>query len=161
MTKKFKLMASFLTLCGLVSCGSKTNNDSGSDIDMSKYPNYIEDIDSISYEFGDEEISNPFWKGNTIYNESVLLVKDEETGEISGNLMFKPLKIISVRDYTLKNDSYKLNEDFTIKDNKIIRTENSKIGYRTSAQLCGDDVPEGFRLVDTITNQLTDIPSID
>lgn len=157
--KLFK--ASTLMACAmLASCnGSGTGPETPPEpeFDYSKYPLYQENIDSIGYEFNDEEIRNPFWKGNVIYNESVLLTKDDETGEISGNLLFKPIKILKIWDYTLKTTEYIENVDYTLDNNKIIRTENSSIPYRTKAQLTGEEVPEGFVLKTSITNQLTDL----
>lgn len=153
-----KFVIALLSTAALVSCGGTEQEVPHVDeIDKNLYPNYVEDIDSLIYKFDENNIADPFWKGNVIYNESVLLTKNEETGVISGNLMFKPKKIISVRDYTLKEDVYKLDIDFKLEENRIIRTENSKIPYRTQAQLTGAEVPEGFRLVDSISNQLTDI----
>lgn len=152
-----------LASAGLISCG--TNKNSGEDkkdedpINLDNYPNYVENYDSLTYDFNDANLSNPFWKGNVIYNESVLLTLNSETGEISGNLMFKPLKIISVKDYTLKTTDYELNKDYTLDGNKIIRTENSSIDYRTDDELTGKELPAtgNYRYVETITNQLTDL----
>lgn len=154
-----KFIVALLSSAALASCGGSNIEvpPSSNEIDKTLYPNYVEDFESLTYEFDENNIVDPFWKGNVIYNESVLLTKNEDTGLISGNLMFKPKKIISVRDYTLKEDVFKLNTDFTLNENRIIRTENSNIPYRTQAQLTGAEVPDGFRLVNSISNQLTDI----
>lgn len=156
--KNNKFIISLLSTAALVSCGNRENvTPPVNEVDKDLYPNYVEDIDSLTYEFNEDNIVDPFWKGNVIYNESVLLTKNEETGIISGDLMFTPKKILSVRDFTLKEDVFKLNTDYTIEENRIIRTESSAIPYRSDAQLKGDEVPEGFRLVNSISNQLTDI----
>lgn len=145
------------------SCGgsnSTPNNqpdqDPKDEIDLSKFPNYVEEYDGLSYSFNDKEIANPFWKGNVIYNETVLLSKDNETGVISGSLAYTPLKILAVKDYTLKTKDYVLGEDFTLDNNKIIRTENSSMPYLEDRTLKGEYLPEGYRLVSSISNIATD-----
>lgn len=156
-----KYFKNFLLISGgilMASCNTKPIENE--QFDYSKYPLYNENIDSIEYSFGDEEISNPFYKGNVVYNESVLLTKDETTGEISGNLMFKPLKILAVKDYTLKTKDYIQDVDFTLDGNKIIKKEDSNIPYRTRAELVGESIPEGYRLVNQITNIPTDLQNL-
>ena len=156
-----KYFKNFLLISGgilMASCNTKPIENE--QFDYSKYPLYNENIDSIEYSFGDEEISNPFYKGNVVYNESVLLTKDETTGEISGNLMFKPLKILAVKDYTLKTKDYIQDVDFTLDGNKIIKKEDSNIPYRTRAELVGESIPEGYRLVNQITNIPTDLQNM-
>ena len=43
----------------------------------------------------------PVWEGDTLYNESVLLVEDAD-GRAQAPLLYPPEEILSVRDYTLK-----------------------------------------------------------
>ena len=153
-----KYFKNFLLISGgilMASCNTKPIENE--QFDYSKYPLYNENVDSIEYKFNDKEISDPFYKGNVVYNESVLLTKDDETGEISGNLMFKPTKILAVKDYTLKAKDYRQDVDFTLDGNKIIKKEGSDIPYRTHAELVGESIPEGYRLVTQISNQLTDL----
>ena len=153
-----KYFKNFLLISGgilMASCNTKPIENE--QFDYSKYPLYNENVDSIEYKFNDKEISDPFYKGNVVYNESVLLTKDDETGEISGNLMFKPTKILAVKDYTLKTKDYRQDVDFTLDGNKIIKKEGSDIPYRTHAELVGESIPEGYRLVTQISNQLTDL----
>ncbi len=155
-----KYFKNFLLISGgimMASCNNPNTVGPNNDFDYSKYPLYNESVDSIEYKFDQKEISNPFWKGNVIYNESVLLTKNEETGEISGNLMFKPTKLLAVKDFTLKTKEYKVDEDFTLDGNKIIKKDGSDIPYRTHQELVGESIPEGYRLVTQITNQLTDL----
>lgn len=151
MKRIFKFSCLLLSAMALMGCGRETEKG----IDMSKYPNYVENTNKLSYSFDAKEIQDPFWKGNVIYNESVLMFQDEGSEEISGNLMYKPTKIISVRDYTLKTE-YKENEDYKVEGNKIILL-NKKLNYRTKNQVVGGEVPEGFNLVPSISNLNTDI----
>ena len=60
----------------IVACGNVDGTSSSEGIDLSKFPLYTEDVNSIEYNFNDEAVSNPFWKGNVIYNETVLLTLD-------------------------------------------------------------------------------------
>ncbi len=73
---------------------SDTAQESG-ETDMSKFPNYVEP-EKAEYAFGDDEIVTPYWKGNVIYNETVMLV-DYGEGAL-GNLQYTPVRILSVRD---------------------------------------------------------------
>jgi len=82
------------------------------------------------------------WDGNTIYNETVVLVDDGT--EISGKLLFEPTEVISVKDYTLEK-SYDQTE-YEVKGNKIVRTANSKMPYFTTEQLAGKNLPDGYGL---------------
>lgn len=150
-----------ICLLSCFSCAGGNSNpvepeDPKDKVDLTKFPNYVEDYEKVSYTFTDKEISNPFWKGNIIYNETVLLSKDSETGIISGSLAFTPLKILAVKDYTLKSEGYTLDVDFTLEDKKIIRTENSSIPYLEDKTLKGELLPDGYRLVNSISNVATD-----
>ena len=58
-----KYFKNFLLISGgilMASCNTKPIENE--QFDYSKYPLYNENIDSIEYSFGDEEISNPFYK---------------------------------------------------------------------------------------------------
>lgn len=94
------------------------------------------------YNYGADEVMLNIWDDKVIYNETVVL--EDKGTEISGNLLYKPTRIISVRDYTLNKEYNK--DEYEIKENKIIRTNNSTIPYLTSDQLAGKNLPEGFGL---------------
>ena len=151
-----------LFLC--VSCtnakgNASSKNDSKSDeseIDLSKFPNYVEDYENLSYSFDDKQISDPFWKGNVIYNETVLLTRDSETGVVSGNLAYTPLKILAIKDYTLKTHDYVEGTDYTLNGKTIIRSENSSMPFLEDTTLRGEYLPEGYNLVNSISNIATD-----
>ena len=146
--KKWAVFFIIIMLIMLTSCHNTQN------FDYSKYPYYIEDTDSILNEgFSVETMMIPYWKGNVIYNETVLMLDNNEY--IGGKLLISPVKIISVRDDTLEIE-YKQGKDYTIQGNKIIRMENSSIPYITQDNLKGINVSEGYRQVSTIANVLTD-----
>lgn len=121
---------------------------------MSKFPNYVEDIDHAAYEYGAKAMNEPFWWGNIMYNETALFVDDGT--EISASLRYQPLRVISVRDNTLKIE-YKEGEDYVISNNKLLWKTGSKIGYWTKKQLVGTDpFPSPYLKKDSISNTLTD-----
>ncbi len=74
-------------------------------------------------------VMHPFWKGDTVYNESVVFVPDEE-GNMSAPLFYKADKILSVRDSTLRI-VYEEGKDYILKDGRLWRTENSAIPHFT------------------------------
>ena len=97
---------------------------------------------------------NPFWMGNVVYNETVMLLDDGES--ISGNLLFTPTEILSVRDFAWERE-FREGEDFTVNGNTITLTEQSSMPYLTSENLHGENLPEGYRLVQSIANTETDV----
>ncbi|MBQ7726532.1 MAG: SGNH/GDSL hydrolase family protein [Clostridia bacterium] len=71
----------------------------------------------------------PFWEGNTVYQESVVFVPDEN-GVMEAPLFYMPEHILSVRDSSLRIE-YREGEDFVITGNKICRTKNSRMAHFT------------------------------
>lgn len=70
---------------------------------------------SPEYKYTLNEMTMPIWQSNTMYNECVTFHENED-GSITGNLLFKPIQIIAVRDVTLKIElkegvHYKLDEN--------------------------------------------------
>jgi lysophospholipase L1-like esterase len=94
----------------------------------------------LSYEYGSEEKLVKIWSDEIIYNETVVLVNDGQT--ISGNLLFEPTQIISVRDYTLEKE-YDPSE-YEIVGNQLIRTETSSMPYLDEENLYGINMPDAY-----------------
>ena len=71
--KRNFIIAILLCLCCLfASCESGgTNTDTGEDM-KKNYPFYV-DADKAEYKFDFDETVTPFYLGNVIYNESVLM----------------------------------------------------------------------------------------
>ncbi len=172
---KFRKTA-FVLLCSLLSvllaaCGTKTTitghkgetttenqttvapttttkGETTTTFDYSKFKNLV-DIEDAAYKFDFEEIVTPYYLGNVIYNETVLLIDDGKS--ISGNLQYDALKILSIRDYTWKNE-YSL-DLFEIEGNKItLKDSSSNVPYLTKANLNGDDLPEKYKLQNPISD---------
>ena len=145
------------TVCGFVFCmaalvGCAGNTEPAEEpIDYSKFPNYVNPEDAV-YQFDFEQMVTPYFTGNVIYNETVMLI--EENGVISGKLQYEPVKILSVRDYTWENE-YSSSE-YTIEGNVITMNAGGTMPYLTAENLQGKNIPEPYREVTTITNVETD-----
>ncbi|MBQ2712867.1 MAG: SGNH/GDSL hydrolase family protein [Clostridia bacterium] len=79
---------------------------------------------------------DPFWEGETVYNEPVVLVKDDATGEIKGNLLFAPTEIIEVKNYSLET-TYDPSE-YTVEGSTFKATASSTMPFMTEANLRGE-----------------------
>ncbi len=126
-------------------------------LDPEKMPNYVEDLDSFEYDYetNPKAVTDPFFDGNIIYNETVML-RTQEDGTGLGYLRFEPTKIISVRDYTLKN-VFAEGTDYVIDGNSIAAPAGSKIGHWTDKQMHGEeDIPAPYVKTNGIKNTLTD-----
>jgi len=89
---------------------------------------------------GDDKDLVKIWEDKTIYNETVVLI--DQNGTISGNLVFAPTEIISVKDYTL-NIEYDPSE-YSFEGNTIIRSSSSTMPYLAEENLHGINMPEAF-----------------
>lgn len=81
----------------------------------------------------------PFWQGDTIYNETVLLQSDNGA-PATGKLLFPPIKILSVRDYGL-DKTYAEGKDFAIDGSTITALPGSPIPTVSSADFPKGDLP--------------------
>jgi len=86
-----------------------------------------------------DEAMIPFWEGNRIANESVLLLS--RNGEsASGRLLFAPSKIISVTDSTHRL-KFTRGVDFDLKGNEVIALQNSKIQTMSDTEFATGEFP--------------------
>ncbi len=83
-----------------------------------------------------EEYMQPIWQGATVYNETVLLLS-EHGGPAAGRLLYKPSKILSVKDTTL-HTVYQEGKDYTVQGNQILKTPGSGM-----ASMADSDFPKG------------------
>lgn len=121
------------------------------EVDMEKFPNYIDEEKAV-YNYGFKETITPYWLGNIIYNETVLLVGDDDG--IKGKLQYAPKRILSIRDFSLKNE-YPLDK-FNVDGNVISISSDIGIPFLTKENLKGKNLSEPYREVSTISNVLTD-----
>ncbi|MBQ7163972.1 MAG: SGNH/GDSL hydrolase family protein [Clostridia bacterium] len=135
---------------------SGVTDGSASDIqegpDMTLFPDYV-NPNEAEYAFGKKEIVTPYWRGNIIYNETVMLVDGGEGA--CGSLQYEPVKILSVRDFDY-DEEYEEGKDYTVEGRVIKRTEGSAMPYLTEENLSGRNVPSPYREVTSISNAETD-----
>lgn len=94
----------------------------------------------------DESVMKPFWIGNMIKDESVMLSKSNDDEKAHGNLLFAPEEIVSVYSYDIEKKervTYKNGEDFEVKG-KTIYALNDKMPFMTDAQISGEEYLPGF-----------------
>jgi hypothetical protein len=70
----------------------------------------------------------PFWKGDTVYNETVL---------VPGRLLYEPDKVLSVRNYAL-DTVYRAGKDFLVKGREIVRPAGSAMPLPADTAVKGD-----------------------
>ena len=106
-------------------------------------PYYVEDIENLQYSYTDEERIRPFWQGNVIHNEQLMIVKKD--GVTKGRLLYEPARIISVRDWKLEKE-YVEGEDYEIEGDTITLPEGSKIPVFCDEWSRGENVPSQYPL---------------
>lgn len=142
--KWFSAVGFFLIFCFTAGCAALppvSTERGGESFDATKLPYYAEDTDTLEYSYTDEERLRPYWQGNVIYNEQLMVV--EKDGETAGHLLYEPRRVISVRDWTLKKE-YKEGEDYIINGNEIARPENSSIPVFKDEWSRGENVPAEY-----------------
>lgn len=81
----------------------------------------------------------PIWLGDTVYEESLVVVEDEN-GVKSGKLLYEPTEIIRVNDYTLTKTYEK--DEYRVEGKTFIIDDNSSIPYFTYDQYYNADVSD-------------------
>ena len=123
---KLKKFASFLgfvlTLCFAAGCAQSAPPEPG--FDAADLPFYVEDTDSLNYSYTARERIQPFWQGNVIYNEQIMVVKKD--GKTEGRLLYDAKRVISVRDWTLEKE-YEAGKDYMIEGDTITLPAGSSI----------------------------------
>jgi lysophospholipase L1-like esterase len=75
-----------------------------------------------------DQYMEPFWRSDTIYNETVLLYSvNGKSAE--GKLLFMPSKILAVKKFD-QSTSYAAGTDYALNGKVITRTENSGMPFR-------------------------------
>ncbi len=147
------MILSAVFACSFVACtGNTESSTSESKKDPAKdFVNYV-DPETATYKFDFEETVTPYYLGNVIYNETVLLEDNGQT--ISGKLQYDAVKILSVRDYTFKTEY--ASENYSVEGNVITAKKDGELPYLTSENLMGKNIPAPYREVNSITNVSTD-----
>ena len=148
------LFAFVLAGAALAGCRQGQGKDPGGNepIDMNDFPLYNEEYAAMDYtqEEYEQKMSQPYWLGNVIYNELALPIAYED-GQAYANLLYKPLRVVSVMDQTLKT-TYTEGVDYTIdaENGRLLIPEGSSIPLLNEKVITGTAeemqaaVPEGF-----------------
>lgn len=124
--------------------GNSGGKESSSErFDATKLPYYEADIENISYNYTEKQRILPFWQGNVIYNEQLMIVDDGEKTE--GHLLYDALRVISVKDATLKTE-YKEGADYVVNGDMITIPDGSSIPVFRDEWAKGVNVPERYPL---------------
>lgn len=84
-----------------------------------------------------EQLVLPFWRMDTMYNESTAMIERED-GTVTAKLLFKPKRILSVKDNALRKE-FQEGVDYTWdgESNTLTWLEGSAIAYFTQNDLAG------------------------
>jgi lysophospholipase L1-like esterase len=85
-----------------------------------------------------EQYMRPFWKSDTVFNETVLLYS-ENGGLAKGKLLFNPKDIISIQRFDLEK-TFSKGTDYTVNGREITRTENSEMPFRADTSFSKADL---------------------
>jgi lysophospholipase L1-like esterase len=83
-----------------------------------------------------DQAMQPFWLGKTVYNEAVLMFSENDK-PATGQLLFQPSRIISVRDYSLATN-YTEGRDYAIHGRTLTCTPSSRM-----TRVRDEDLPKG------------------
>lgn len=145
-------LLSFVMAFSATACGGSPSNSGKEEGNITdNFVNYV-DPEQAKYEFGFKEMVTPYYLGNVIYNETVLL--EDDGTNISGKLQYAPVKILSVRDFSLKTEYSP--EDYSFSGNVLTAKRGSNLPYLTTENLKGNEIPAPYKRVDSISNVLTD-----
>lgn len=145
MVKKIAMVlavAAFL-MCfvGCVKSGEPSDDDKKEEFNAAELPFYEEDTDNLTYTYTEEQRIRPYWLGNVIYNEQLMVV--EKDGKTEGHLLYDALRIVSVRDWTLEKE-YKEGVDYVVEGNTITLPEGSSIPVFKDEWARGENVPAEY-----------------
>lgn len=170
MKKRFKILSCLfaLVLTGAVFAGCQpqepSGGDGGDEINLADFPLYNEEYETMSYSQDDyeEKMSQPYWLGNVIYNELTLPIQ-YENGQAYANLLYAPLKVVSVMDQTL-GVTYTEGVDYTVdtENGRIVIPEGSSIPLLNEKVITGTTkeeiqaaVPDGFEYTEGMPDNHT------
>jgi hypothetical protein len=80
----------------------------------------------------------PFWKGDTVCNEPVLLYS-ANGGAAEGRLLYQPDHIFSVRNYGLDTD-YRAGVDYRVEGRRLVRLPESRMHFRADTSFDKKDL---------------------
>ncbi|HEV2482711.1 MAG TPA: family 43 glycosylhydrolase [Puia sp.] len=84
------------------------------------------------------EYLRPFWKGDTVYNETVLLYS-ADGGGAEGRLLYRPDRVLAVRNYAL-DTVYEAGIDYRLEGRRIVRLPGSRMRFRADTSFDKKDL---------------------
>ena len=146
MKAKMKIPAAVATVLAICMCfcgcaSKKSPPTPPPAFDATALPYYREDIDTIEYSYTEKERIIPFWQGNVMYNEQLMIV--EKDGVTQGKLLYTPRRVISVRDWSLQKE-YVEGADYVINGNTIALPEGSTIPVFKDEWMEGKNIPAEY-----------------
>jgi lysophospholipase L1-like esterase len=105
-------------------------------IELSIDPGETKNLITQSFSF--DNYLKPFWESDTIFNETVLLLS-ENNKKASGKLLLNPAKIIDVKSYDLKA-TYTEGIDYSVNGKIITRIDGSGIPYKSDTSFSQKDL---------------------
>ncbi len=93
------------------------------------------------------KLLQPFWRGDTVWGESVLFITDERTGQARASVLFPILEVLSVRN-SAGNVTFEAGRDYVweAKSRELVLPPNSRIPARTPAELRRPAGSQKYRL---------------
>lgn len=146
--RTFACVLAFAAVCVLgAGCAREPKPDDGNkEPNIADFPLYNADYMSLEYvkETYESSMTQPYWLGNVIYNELSLPIS-YNNGDAYANLLYTPLKVVSVMDQTL-SVTYEEGKDYVVdKENKrLVIPEGSVIELLSENAEHGVDIPEGY-----------------
>ena len=130
------LLCMLLTFSFACSCADDKAKEKEQDGTKEEKKSYGE---MLQYETELDKNAMPFWRTNIMYDECVTMI-DRGDGTITAKMLLTPVKIIEVRDVTLKK-TYTEGKDYTWNEgtNTLSWLEGSEIPYFTENDLAGKD----------------------
>ena len=126
--------------------GSGKDGGDGGKTDLSLFPLYNADYQTLTYsqESYESAMTQPYWLGNVMYNEIALPIS-YENGDAYANLLYTPLKVVSVMDQKLSK-TYEEGTDYVVdaENKRLVIPEGSSIELLSENAEHGVDIPEGY-----------------
>lgn len=147
MTVLSVLLAAAVSIAGCGSGGGSGGTSTGTEepFDYGRLPFYSESAAEREYSYTQAEMAVPFWLGNVMYNESAMFVKNSDGAKAV--TLYKPVKILSVRDWTLQKE-YKEGVDYKVNgDGTLSVLEGSSIPVFEDGWQYGVNIPEEYEKI--------------
>lgn len=124
MRKPLKLFISLLCATTLVGCNNSPKEEPKKE--------------EISYKYGEDEMYEKIWESKVIHNESVVLIEGDD-GRFSGQLLYTPKRIISVRDNTLSKEYGK--DEYYVEGDRLNLSDTGTMRHLTKKNIDCEEVP--------------------